>query len=444
MASEVAAAPAPRPSALDRALRLFSDVRAGEGGTVLLMFLNLLTLLVGYYVIKTLRDTEIVARLGAQVKAYSSAGMAIVLMGFIPLYSWVASRVDRVKLIFTFTLFFIVTLELFVLGFAVGVPYIEVAFFIWVGIFNNASIAQVWSLANDIYPKDTGERLFPIIAIGATVGGPLGSLAAGKLFGRGLSAAAILQVPAALLVLQLVLYVVVNRRESRRPEEAAKAHEPLALGGGFGLVLSNRYIQVIALMIVLLNIVNTNGNFILDTSLEHAAGGHTAAERVAILGSSYGNFYLYQNVLGVVLQALLVSRVVKVFGLAGVLLASPLVSFGFDGLVAAGAGMTVLLWGKIAENAADYSIMNTGRQMVWLPTRRAEKYKAKQTVDTFFVRFGDVLSGLLVFVLSAHLGLGVRGFATLNLVVIFAWVAMVLVLVRRYRELAGGDERRES
>jgi AAA family ATP:ADP antiporter len=85
--------------------------------------------------------------------------------------------------------------------------------------------------------------------------------------------------------------------------------------------------------------------------------------------------------------------------------------------------------------------MNTGRQMVWLPTRRAEKYKAKQTVDTFFVRFGDVLSGLLVFVLSAHLGFGVKGFATLNLVVIVAWGAMVLVLVRRYRELAaaGGE-----
>jgi AAA family ATP:ADP antiporter len=150
-------------------------------------------------------------------------------------------------------------------------------------------------------------------------------------------------------------------------------------------------------------------------------------------------------VLGVVLQALLVSRIVKVFGLAGVLLASPLVSFSFDGLVAAGAGMTTLLWGKIAENAADYSVMNTGRQMVWLPTRRAEKYKAKQTVDTFFVRFGDVLSGLLVFVLSAHLGFGVKGFALLNLVVIVAWVAAVLMLVRRYHELgASGGEPQEG
>lgn len=170
----------------------------------------------------------------------------------------------------------------------------------------------------------------------------------------------------------------------------------------------------------------------LDSSLEKATAGTTAAERLARLGTAYGNFYLYQNVLGVLIQALLVSRIVKHFGLLGVLLVSPMVSFGFDGLVATGVGLTVILWGKILENAADYSVMNTGRQMLWLPTRREEKYKAKQAVDTFFVRAGDALSGMLVFVLSAGLGLTVRGFAVLNLVVIAAWIAVALRLVRRY------------
>src|SRR6185295_2139624 len=97
--------------------------------------------------------------------------------------------------------------------------------FIWVGIFNNASIAQVWSLANDLYSKEAGERLFPIIAIGATLGGPLGSLLGGYLFKTGLPAATVLQVSAAMLALQLFLYFVVIRRESRRPSQAAKAHE---------------------------------------------------------------------------------------------------------------------------------------------------------------------------------------------------------------------------
>jgi hypothetical protein len=34
------------------------------------------------------------------------------------------------------------------------------------------------------------------------------------------------------------------------------------------------------------------------------------------------------------------------------------------------------------------------RQLLWLPTTREEKYKAKQAIDTFFVRGGDVLSAV--------------------------------------------------
>src|SRR5262249_14843993 len=76
----------------------------------------------------------------------------------------------------------------------------------------------------------------------------------------------------------------------------------------------------------------------------------------------------------------------------GVVLALPLVSLGTYGVVASGVGLAVLRWAKIAENATDYSIMNTARQMLWLPTSREEKYKAKQAADTFVVRSGDMLS----------------------------------------------------
>ena len=68
-------------------------------------------------------------------------------------------------------------------------------------------------------------------------------------------------------------------------------------------------------------------------------------------------------------------------------------------------------WAKTAENSTDYSVMNTARQVLWLPTSREEKYKAKQALDTFFVRTGDVLSAPLVFAGTHWLILGVSGFA---------------------------------
>src|SRR5262249_38232981 len=152
---------------------------------------------------------------GAEVKSYAAAGQAVVLMGFIPLYSWFASRVDRVRLIFGVTLFFILNVELFWLLVKMRVPYVGVAFFIWVGIFNNAIIAQFWSYGNDIYPVKAGERLFPIIGIGATLGSPLGSWLAERLFSGGVPAYTMLHITAVVLVVTMGIYWIVERRQGK-------------------------------------------------------------------------------------------------------------------------------------------------------------------------------------------------------------------------------------
>ena len=448
MAGQAVAAPETRPGALDRVLRIFSDVRAGEGGTALLMFGNLLLLLTAYYVIKTVRDALIVATGGAEVKAYSSAGQALVLMAFVPAYSWFASRVDRVRLIVGVIVFFMVNLGLFAVGFARDLPYMSVAFYIWVGIYNMATVALFWSFANDIYRKEQGDRLFPVIMIGQTVGGPLGAWLAQKLFEAGVSPVVMLEASIAMLLVHLVLYLWTNRRAARRPSQAAVAQATLAKGGGFGLVFANPYLRLVALLMIVLNVVNTTGNFILDSAVERGADVAVAADpsldRLAIIGSFYGSFAVWQNILAVVLQAFLVSRIVKYLGLRGVLLLLPAVAFGAYGLIAAGAGLTAIRWAKTAENATDYSVMNTGRQMLWLPTRREEKYKAKQAVDTFFVRMGDVFAAGLVFAGTHWLSLQGSSFAVVNLALIAAWVALLAVLLRRHHALAARAQAEEE
>ncbi len=90
---------------------------------------------------------------------------------------------------------------------------------------------------------------------------------------------------------------------------------------------------------------------------------------------------------------------------------------------------------KIAENSTDYSLQNTVRQVLFLPTTREEKYKAKQAIDTVFWRAGDVMSALTVFVGSAVLALGVRQFALVNVVLVTAWLAIAFLIAREHRKL---------
>ncbi len=428
-------------SALDRALRVFGDVRAGEGATVVLMCVNVFLLLMGYYILKTAREPLILMAGGAELKSYAAAAQALALVFYVPLYGWVAQRLPRQRFLAAVILFFVGCIQLFFFGSRMGIPHLGFLFFVWVGIFSLTTIAQFWSYANEIYNRDDGHRLFPLIAVGSAAGAPLGAAIAGRLFAMGMSPFLLMQIAAGILLVHLALYRLVSRRVnagSARPSQA-----PMKAGNGFALVFKSRYLSLIALLLVLLNIVNTIGEFILGHAVVAQAAAHAAADagfdQEAFIGAFYGRYFFLTNVATIILQAFLVSRIVKRFGMRGVLLALPVVALGAYSLAAAGAGLTALLWMKIAENSTDYSVMNTGKQMVWLPTTREEKYKAKQAIDTFFVRSGDMLAAGVVFVGTHLLTFGVAGFARSNIAVVLIAIGVAVLLLREYRRITASE-----
>ena len=421
-----------KPSSLDRVLAVFADVRAGEGLTALLLLANIFLLLVCYSIIKTVREPLILLGGGAEVRSYAAAGQAILLMGFVPLYSLVAAKARRMTLVVGATVFFIACIELFAAAVMARVPYVGVAFFVWVGIFSISLIAQFWSFATDLYTKESGARLLPIIAIGMTGGAPLGSFLAGGLFRSGLAPEWILQISAVLLAATAGLYLLVNKRQMA--QAAAVPQEALPGSGGFALVLQNPYLRLVAALIVLLNVVNTTGEYLvaklLSAEVQAMAAANPLFDKQAYIGAFTGEYQFWVGVTALLLQAFVTSRLVKYRGLAGVVLALPLIALGGYAIVAAGAGFAVVRWVKTAENATDYSIMNTARQMLWLPTTREEKYKAKQAIDTFFVRGGDVLSAVVVYGGTHMLHLTVEQFAIANLGLTLVWLALAMRILR--------------
>jgi AAA family ATP:ADP antiporter len=442
-------------------LRLFGEVRPGEATTVLLLALNCFVALVAYYVLKVVREPLILNTGGATAKSYAAGVQALVLVALVPLYGNFLARSNRRRLVQGVVIVFIVCIELFWIGAAARVPYLGFVFFVWVGIFSLAVVAQFWSLANDLYDTRTGERLFPVIAIGAPLGSIVGSLLARQLIAAGFGPGGLLQVAAGLLVVHLIIYRLLLARTDAAEHDAPAAADPKAGGApahsnGLRLVLQNRYLMLIALLLVALNLVNTTGEFILsagvtaegERAFSAALAGQPGLQRAAFLDQFVGKFYAEMftlvNVATVLLQAFVASRLVRWFGIAGALFALPVVALGAYGLIAAGAGLAFVRYAKVAENSTDYSIMNTARAMLWLPTTRVEKYAGKQAIDTFFVRLGDMISAGVVFLGTLWFGSETgaaadapRAFALFNLVVIVGWLALAAALTRRYRRLAG-------
>jgi AAA family ATP:ADP antiporter len=424
---------------IERFLSLFADVRAGEGLGALLLTANVLLLLGSYYLLKTAREPLILTEGGASVKAYSSAGQAALLMLLVPLYGMVGARVNRLKLVVGLTLFFASHLLVFqALGMA-GVK-IGVAFYIWVGIFNVFVISQFWAFANDLYTEAQGKRLFPMIGVGASLGALAGAQAASWLFksfqftpyALMASAAAVLGVCAALVYLA-------NRVETSRGDQVMNQHaaEPITGANGFQLVFQSRYLRMVALLIVLLNVVNTTGEFLLSSVVEQEAARQFAGDKAAMrgfIGGFYGDYFSWVNLLGLLLQTFAVSRIINFIGVRGSLFILPSLALTSYSVMAVAPALAVVRGAKILENSIDYSLQNTVRQTLFLPTSRAEKYKAKAAIDTFFMRAGDVLQAGLVKA-GSELSVGFAGFAWFNVGMTIAWLWIASRLGREHRRM---------
>jgi AAA family ATP:ADP antiporter len=433
----------PQRTRLDRFLGIFTDVHGGEGLTALLLAANVFLILMAYYVLKVVREALILGEGSAELKTYMSAGQVVVLAFAVPAYGRLVSRVSRMRLINVVTAFFIACLLLFYVLAQFGVP-LAMVYFVWIGIFNLMVVAQFWSFANDIYSKEEGERLFAIVGFGASLGAVVGARAAGRLI-EPFGINGLMLLGAVVLIGQVLLSNHIDTRE--RARRAARAEAPKSAvkkgpsANAFALVFRTKYLLLMALMIMILNLDNTTGEYILGSIVKETAGNLVAAGRAGgltegqLIGDFYSKYFTLVNIFGLLMQLFLVSRVVKRFGVPWAVMILPIISLGAYNIIVFFPVLMAVLAAKVAENSTDYSLNNTVRNMLFLPCTYEEKFSAKQAIDSFFVRMGDVLSALLVFVGTSVLALHPRGFATINALLVVVVLVLAWKVGQSYQRL---------
>jgi AAA family ATP:ADP antiporter len=391
----------------------------------------------------------------AEIKSYLSAAIAVLLVFVVKIFSSIASKLPRQKLITWVTLFFISNLLFFyvlhLLG--VGPGAMGIIFFIWVGIFNLIVIAQFWGFANDLYKEEAGKRLFPIVAFGATFGGYAGGRITKSLVVP-LGTFQLMLVAGGILGICILFTWIIHRREIKRNETKAvktdqkkalgekEQEKPLEKGGAFRLVFKSRYLLYIAFFVLMMNFINTNGVYMLDTVAEDAAvkaietGTAGGLDKGQFLTKFYAGFYNIQNLFAMFVQLFVVSRIFKWFGVRVAIFFLPALALGGYFFISFGAFLVLVKWVKALENGTDYSLMNTTRHSLFLITSREEKYKAQAVIKTFFHRSGDVLSALIVFLGVTFLALNVEKFAMFNVVLVVIWVFLGILIFREHKRIS--------
>lgn len=427
---------------LARAFRPFAKVEPREAITTGVMTVAAFLLLTAYYLLKTVREPLILLHGGAEVKLYARAAQAVLMVGVVHVYGEIARRVGRLKLLAIVFLFFTSNLVLFAL-LAQAKVSIGLAFFLWVGLFSYTAVAQFWALAADIFTEEQGKRLFPVLGIGSSVGAVMGSRIAKSLVPLG---PAVLMVAAAVfLVACLVLLAWVERRAPAAGvgSNETQRDEPLSDQRPFHMLAHDKYLLLIAAMVVLLNWVNSAGEYVLDRTLlaSVADAGRRGISPETFVGAFKADYFAWYNLLGMLLQLFAVSRILTRLGVRNALLFLP--GFALFGYASAAAAplLSTIRWVKIGENALEYSVAETSRHALYLVTSRAEKYVGKTSVDTISVRVGAILSASVVW-MGGRLGLPIAGFSAINVGLSALWISVVLAIGREHARRRGEVEAR--
>lgn len=265
-------------------------------------------------------------------------------------------------------------------------------FYVWSAVFNVFVVSVFWSLLADLLGHATARRLYGPIAAGGTVGAFAGP-ALTKLLLDYIGVAGVLVMTALLLELAVVGVWRLRRYGARLAGERAhdeSPHQDAALPGGAleGLrqLVRKPYLLAIAGFVLC---TTTAATFLYlaqaDIVKEALPDRYARTDYFATLD-------LWVNGLTLVLQLGIVGPLLGWLGPGLVLCTLPLVQgIGITAVVAAPT-LTTLAVVQVIGRTATHGLTRPARELLFTVVSRDDKYRAKNVIDTFVFRLGDVAS----------------------------------------------------
>src|ERR1700730_7462060 len=379
------------------------------------------------------RDALFLAQFQAAQLPYADIASAILVGIVVVGYVRLGRRTSLRNLLVGSQFFFATNCALFwALSHYYHPAWLYAAFYIWVGIFGVLAPTQVWTLANYLLPTREAKRIFGMVGGGAI----LGAIFAGffsetiaKAFG---TESLLLGMTLLLLICTALMATAWQSWKSRvadHGETAASGDKGTGqrdLQSSMRLVLSSSYLRPIAAVIGLAAFVTTL------TGWQFKAVAKQFLVNKDALAILFGNFYFYAGILGLLLQLLLTSRLLRRFGIGAMLFVLPIsVMVGSAGLLIWGTLLSGLLL-KGSDQVLRYSLDESAFELLYLPLPHRLKLRAKWFIDTVIVRLGDGLAGVAVLVFATYLKVPARQITWIAVIAIGAWLVSVSVTGKQY------------
>ena len=359
------------------------------------MFFDVLLLIAAYTTTKSVRDAVFLSKFDLTDLSYLMIAIAVASGFLVSAFTRLTAGVSRNVLTFGSNGFIALTLVLISHGLRAGWPWMSWALYFWSAVFGLVLVAEFWLLANDLFHAREAKRLFPVIGAGAILGGVIGGAVSGWL-ARPLGAANLLYIVAAELVLASGLaHLAWTRRPAEVRAEGRRANAQPRFAEGFALVRKNRYVRLLAMMMICMTVCMT----LVQWQYKGIAKIHFGSRRDE-MASFFGILSAVLSLASFVLQVLGTPKLLKRFGvMTGLRILPSGVLVGAAALVAATSfpalALTASVVAVLVSDGFRFSVDKASVELLYLPIPRAVKDQAKPFIDTVVDRFAGALSGFL-------------------------------------------------
>ncbi|MEO7478197.1 MAG: translocase [Lysobacteraceae bacterium] len=390
---------------------MLTGASAHERPAQLLAFVQFFCVLASYYLLRPVRD-QFSAAVGSTNLWQFWVGTFIVTLAMVPLFGALVARYPREKFIPFVYLFFIVCLLAFLPAFAeqsrIGVRTLGIVFYVWLSVFSLFVVSVFWSFMADLFDSGQARRLFPMIAVGGTLGAIVGPIMAGLLSIFDLLLAAI-----ALLSLAIVCTWRLSAWSRRFPNRHRKheLEQGEAIGGsvwaGLRQVFSSPFLRNMIALMLLGDAVGTVAYVLTADVVAHAAATNEARKTL------YAHIDLATNTLQLILQIGVTRLLMARFGVVAAIIADAAIKLAvLLETVVIGAPMVIPM--LVITRGSTYGIGKPASDSLYARAEREARYKGKNVIDTAGWRFGDVVVSLSMKALGG-VGVGAVGFALLSM-----------------------------
>jgi AAA family ATP:ADP antiporter len=401
-------------------------VQPEELPALLAAFATLFCMFSSYTILRPIRDTMGITS-GVEKLPYLFWGTFIAMLALQPVYGWLTSRLRRPVFLPWVYAFFTANLLAFYVWFNIQQDHTWIArtYYVWVSVFNFFIVAVFWSLMADVFTREQAGRMFGFIAAGASTGGLVGPLIAGRL-AVPLGTINLLLISATLLASSLFFMRRVVHWHQNFGSGARGAEVNTPLGGhmlaAFHQVVRSPYLLGIALFVILLSWVSTF--LYLEQQAFVARVFTTRDERTRF----FSDVDFWVQSFSLVTQLFLFGRLFKWVGLRAMLVSVPLIMTAGYAIFALLPTFAVLVGVLAVRRVGEYAITRPCRDSLYTVCTREEKYKAKSLIDTFIYRGGDATSASIYQLLTTGIGLGPSGVGWVGAFVSAIWLVIAMAL----------------